>query len=72
LPVGSGDAFTAGWAAARLSPESASRGEQLRLAAAVARANARVLEAGDVTVDSIVRELAEVRDARPAGSEHHD
>ena len=58
LPVGSGDAFTAGWVAARLGAEPAERGERLRLAAAVARANARVLEAGDVTTEAVAREFA--------------
>lgn len=64
LPVGSGDAFTAGWATARLGPEPETYREpedRLRFASAVARANARVLEAGDVSAGSVARELPAVR-----------
>jgi 1-phosphofructokinase family hexose kinase len=67
LPVGSGDAFTAGWAAARLGAfgrEPARHGnitDRLRLATATARANTRVLEAGDVTAEAVAGELGEVR-----------
>lgn len=60
LPVGSGDAFTAGWAAVRLGPGLEAYGEpagRLRLASAAARANARVFEAGDVSLGSVLSEL---------------
>ncbi|MFC0528679.1 1-phosphofructokinase family hexose kinase [Phytohabitans kaempferiae] len=58
LPVGSGDAFLAGLAAARLAGSGVLAG--LRLAAAAARANARHLTAGDITRADVDAELADV------------
>jgi sugar/nucleoside kinase (ribokinase family) len=57
LPVGSGDAFLAGLAAAYTSDIA----EALRFAAAAARANARRLPAGDITRDSVKAEIPSVR-----------
>lgn len=77
LPVGSGDAFLAGLAAAWLRGSSgppfggSSSGpatgglpepaEALRIAAAAARANARRLPAGDISWDQVKAELPAVR-----------
>ncbi|MET0417451.1 MAG: PfkB family carbohydrate kinase [Actinoplanes sp.] len=62
LPVGSGDAFLAGFAAQwLLEPTPAAPETALRVAAAAARANARHLPAGDITGDAVEAELTSVR-----------
>jgi fructose-1-phosphate kinase PfkB-like protein len=68
LPVGSGDAFLAGFAAHWLrtdTPTLSEPAEALRVAAAAARANSRHLPAGDITWDQLEAELPAVR-IRPA------
>lgn len=59
LPVGSGDAFLAGLADARL--RGLSTPDALAWAAAAARANARRLPAGDITPDAVRAELPNLR-----------
>lgn len=64
LPVGSGDAFLAAFAAARLGHGPSPAGDlpgALRFAAAAARANARHFTAGDLTTESVRAELPAVR-----------
>ncbi|MBU2668022.1 hypothetical protein KOI35_31375 [Actinoplanes bogorensis] len=60
IPVGSGDAFLAGFAAQWLL-DPADHGTALRVAAAAARANARHLPAGDITGETVRSELPAVR-----------
>ncbi|MDQ7906334.1 PfkB family carbohydrate kinase [Phytohabitans sp. ZYX-F-186] len=62
LPVGSGDAFLAGLAAAHLADGGADVLAGLRLAAAAARANARHLPAGDFTRAEVEAELPALSD----------
>nr|BFE57293.1 1-phosphofructokinase family hexose kinase [Dactylosporangium thailandense] len=61
LPVGSGDAFLAGFAAHRLRGTAVDVAESLRVAAAAARANARHLPAGDISWEAVNAELPQVR-----------
>ncbi|MET7402851.1 PfkB family carbohydrate kinase [Dactylosporangium sp. NPDC005572] len=69
LPVGSGDAFLAGFAAHRLSGAAVDVTESLRIAAAAARANARRLPAGDITWKAINAELHQVHvESRPTST----